>query len=213
MDGGRSWSGTSAYAHGVNVPRATVILALLLVSCGGGPENRAPHVSREPISVRGWITDADTGPVTTYHTVETEAARKQDLFRGTNVWVENAPYVSGGVAETGAFLLLDVPPGNLTITFSAPGVPASRLVLGQIPGNADVFIPAILLKKDTVGLLDPASVKVRLAAQIDTASPTGAFATVAGQRVPVIRTPIMKMVDRLDYPTPPAYQAPLATVK
>jgi hypothetical protein len=106
-----------------------------------------------------------------------------------------------------------VPPGNVTITFSAPGVPASRLVLGQIPGNADVFVPAILLKRDTVALLDPNSVKVRLAAPVDKATPTGAFAIVAGQRVPVTRTPIKEMIDRLDYPNPPAAQAPLATVK
>ncbi|HXH39461.1 MAG TPA: hypothetical protein VNN08_12600, partial [Thermoanaerobaculia bacterium] len=142
-----------------------------------------------------------------------ESARKQELFRGTNVWIENAPYVSGGVAETGSFLLLDVPPGNVTITFSAPGVPASRLVLGQIPGNADVLVPAIMLKRDTVALLDPNSVKVRLAAAVDKAVPTGAFAVVAGQRVPVTRTPIKEMIDRLDYPNPPASQKPLATVK
>jgi hypothetical protein len=149
----------------------------------------------------------------TYHTIETEAARKRSLFAGTNVWIENAPYVSGGVAETGAFLLLDVPAGNVTITFSAPGAPAARLVLNHIPGNADVFVPAVMLKRDTVALLDPNSVKVRIAESIDKATPSGAFAIVAGQRVPVMRTPIREMVDRLDYPNPPAMQAPLATVK
>jgi hypothetical protein len=197
----------------VNFRRCILLLALLSAACGGKTEPPGPRVSREPTSVRGWIVDVDTGPVTTYHTIETEEARKRDLFRGTNVWVENAPYVSGGVAETGSFLLLDVPPGNVTITFSAPGVPASRLVLGQIPGNADVFVPAMMLKRDTVTLLDPNSVKVRLAAQVDKATPTGAFATVAGQRVSVTRTPIKEMIDRLDYPNPPARQAPLATVK
>ncbi len=190
--------------------RCIVVLALIAAACN---DRTGPRVDRNPTSVRGWIIDVETGPSTTYHTVETEAARKRDLFRGTNVWVENAPYVSGGVAETGSFLLLDVPPGNVTITFSAPGAPAARLVLGNIPGNADVFVPAMLLKRDTVALLDPAAVKVRLAAQIDKATPTGAFATVAGQRVPVMNTPIAKMIDRMDYPTPPAMQAPLATVK
>jgi hypothetical protein len=197
----------------VNAKRFILILVLLAAACGGGKEPAGPHVARDPISVRGWIVDVDSGPNNAYHTIETEAARKQNLFRGTNVWIENAPYVSGGVAETGAFLLLDVPPGNVTITFSAPGAPAARLVLGQIPGNADVFVPAMMLKRDTVTLLDPASVKVRLADNVNKATPTGAFATVAGQRIPVMRTPINQMIDRLDYPNPPATQAPLAVVK
>jgi hypothetical protein len=197
----------------VNAKRFVLLLTLLAAACGGGSEHPGPHVASDPISVRGWIVDVDTAPNNAYHTIETEAARKQNLFRGTNVWIENAPYVSGGVAETGAFLLLDVPPGNVTITFSAPGAPASRLVLGQIPGNADVFVPAMMLKRDGVALLDPSSVKVRLAANIDKAIPSGAFAIVAGQRVPVMRTPINQMIDRLDYPTPPSMQAPLATVK
>ena len=71
----------------------------------------------------------------------------------------------------------------------------------------------MMLKRDGVALLDPASVKVRLAATIDKAAPAGAFATVGGQRIAVMRTPINQMIDRLDYPTPPAMQAPLATVK
>lgn len=197
----------------MNANRFVLVFALLAAACGGGTEPKGPHVAKDPISVRGWIVDVDSGPNNAYHTVETEAARKQNLFRGTNVWIENAPYVSGGVAETGAFLLLDVPPGNVTITFSAPGAPAARLVLGAIPGNADVFVPAAMLKRDTVTLLDPSSVKVRLAANVEKAVPTGAFATVAGVRVPVTRTPINQMIDRLDYPTPPATQAPLAIVK
>jgi hypothetical protein len=196
----------------VNTKRSIFIFSLLVLACGPSSPP-GPRVTKDPISVRGWIVDVDSGPVTTYHTIETEAARKRSLFAGTNVWIENAPYVSGGVAETGAFLLLDVPAGNVTITFSAPGAPAARLVLNHIPGNADVFVPAMLLKRDTVILLDPNSVKVRLAESIDKPTPSGAFATVGGQRIPVMRTPIKEMIDRLDYPNPPATQAPLAIVK
>jgi hypothetical protein len=197
----------------VNAKHSVFILALFAAACGGPSEPQGPHVHKDPISVRGWIVDVETGPSTAYHTVETEAARKRDLFAGTNVWVENAPYVSGGVAETGSFLLLDVPPGDVTITFSAPGVPVSRLVLKHIPGNADVFIPAMLIKRDAVALLDPKSAKVRVAAQIDKAAPTGAFANVGDQRIAVVSTPIREMIDRLDYPNPPASYAPVATVK
>ena len=91
-----------------------------------------------------------------------------------------------------------------------PGAPAARLVLGPPLAMPMLFVPAMMLKRDRVALPNPASVKVRLAATIDKAAPTGAFATVAGQRVPVMRTPINQMIDRLDYPTPPSMQAPLA---
>jgi len=189
------------------------LLALLLViaACGGDPN--APHVSKEPISVRGWIVDVAGAPRAPFQTPETEAVRRLQLFQSTGVWIENAPYVSGGVAENGSFILLDVPPGNTTITFNAPGAPAARLVLQNVPGNADVLIPAILLQPDSVALLEPKNVKVRLAASIDRPKPTGMTATVAGLAVPVINTPMVQMADRHDYPTRPAGVRPLATVK
>ena len=194
--------------------RRFILLALLAAACGCGKEASGPRVAKDPISVRGWIVDVEGGENTaSFHAIETESARKAALFRETNVWVENAPYVSGGVAETGAFLLLDVPPGNVTITFTAPGAPAAHLVLGNIPGNADLFIPAVLLKKNSVALLDPNSVKVRMAAQIDKSVPNGQFVTVAGVRFAVMNTPIVQMADRHDYPVAPATQQPLATVK
>ena len=198
----------------VKIKRSLIPLALLIAACGGRSQSSVPRVTKEPISVRGWIIDVDGGEnAATFHTIETESARKMNLFHQTNVWVENAPYVSGGVAETGSFLLLDVPPGNVTITFTAPGAPAAHLILSNIPGNADVFVPAILLKKDSVALLDPNSVKVRMAAHIDRAALSGQFASVAGERFAVMNTPIAQMADRHDYPFPPATLRPLATVK
>ena len=189
-----------------------VLLLLLLAACGGEPSGTSPAVSKEPISVRGWIADVE-GPTNTFHTVETEAARKVHLFQSTNVWIDSAPYVSGGVAEDGAFILLDVPPGTNIISFAAPGISASHLKLENIPGNADVFVPAMLLKSGEVSMLDPANVKVRLAAHISAPHPTGAIAGVAGLRIPVMDTPIAQMADRHEYPNPPASSAPLATVK
>jgi hypothetical protein len=53
---------------------------------------------------------------------------------------------------------------------------------------------------------------VRLAAPVKKASQTG-VATVAGQRVPVMTTPIAEMADRHDYPYPPQSNAPVAIVK
>ncbi|MDQ6799607.1 MAG: hypothetical protein M3041_02085 [Acidobacteriota bacterium] len=185
---------------------------LLVVACGPS-EPAGPGLSKEPISVRGWIVDVEGGANAPFQTVETEAFRKTQLYQTMNLWVENAPYVSGGVAETGAFLLLDVPPGNITIVFSAPGAPAAKLVLRNIPGNADVFVPAILLRRDSVGLLDPKGVMVRVAATIDHAKPTGATASVAGVAIPVMNTPIREMSDRHDFPVRPAAARPLGIVR
>ncbi len=198
----------------MNIKRCIVFfLALITAACDVGSKS-GPRVAKEPISVRGWITDVDAGEnAAAYHTIETESARKASLFHDTNVWVENAPYVSGGVAETGAFLLLDVPPGNVTITFTAPNAAAAHLVLADVPGNANIFVPSMLLKKGSVVLLDPKSVKVRMAMQIDKEVPSGKFVTIAGQRIPIMNTPIAQMSDRHDYPMAPATYQPLAKVK
>jgi hypothetical protein len=190
--------------------RLLLIAALLALACG---KPSGPAVSKEPVSVRGWIVDVEGGPSAPFRTVETEAARKVHLFQQTYVDVANAPYVTGGVAENGAFILLDVPPGKVTITFTAPGAPAARLEMNNVPGNADVFIPGLLLRKDSVALTDPAAVKVRLAAHIETPRPAGASAVVAGVRIPIVDTPFAQMMDRHDYPTPPTQLAPIAKVK
>jgi len=188
------------------------IVALLAAACTNENPN-APRVSKDPISVRGWISDVEGGPSAPFRTAETEAGRKAHLFQATYVEVVNAPYVSGGVAENGSFLLLDVPPGKVTIVFSAPGAQAARLDMDNVPGNADIFLPGLLLKPTSVALEDPKAVKVRLAAREDKAHPTGAVATIAGLRVPVTATPIAQMADRHDYPIPPTTMVPIAKVK
>ena len=186
---------------------------LLLAAIACSPDSNVPRVSREPISVRGWIYDVERPTPAAYPTRETEAARRVQLFQATNIWVDNAPYVSGGVAENGAFILLDVPPGNPTITFSAPGAPAAKLELQNIPGNADVFVPGIVLRNNSLVVADPKSIQVRMAARVSKPAPTGANAVVAGATVPVMNTPLAAMSDRHDYPNPPGAPVPLATVR
>ncbi|HEY6137154.1 MAG TPA: hypothetical protein VI670_05255 [Thermoanaerobaculia bacterium] len=188
----------------------SAFVLVLLAACA--PKPNTPQVSKEPVSVRGWVLDVE-GSSSPIRTAETEAARKTHLFQSTYVEVVNAPYVSGGIAENGSFLLLDVPPGKVTIVFTAPGAPAAKLEIDNVPGNADIFLPALLLERNGVTLADPAAVKVRMAARIDTAKPNGQFVTIAGRRLPVIDTPIAQMADRHDYPIPPTTMVPIAKVK
>jgi hypothetical protein len=188
------------------------ILLLVALGCGGAKQEGLA-LSREPISVRGWIADVEGSPNAPFHTAETESARKANIYQSTNVWIDGAPYISGGVAENGSFILLDVPPGNVTINFAAPGAPDAKLVLQNVPGNADVFVPALLLKRGGVELLQPSETKVRMAARIDKPRPNGKTAILAGRPFPVIDTPMGQMTDRLDFPKPPGSSMPLATVK
>jgi len=192
-----------------------IALLMLLIAACGPSQSGVPKVSRDPISVRGWIADEETPRANdNFRTVETEAARLNQLFRTTDVWVDGAPYVSGGMAETGAFLLLDVPPGNVTITFRPEGQKEQKLVLQNVPANADVVIPGILLTPNGVQLSQPDAVKVRMAARVAKPIATAQKAVIAGHPVPIVNTPIAEMVDRRDWPTPPRMAvAPLATVK
>lgn len=190
--------------------RFTILLVAAVMAACGNETSRTSTVSKEPVSVRGWIDDVQGSVKST--TPEMETARRTQIFQGTQIWVEGADYVSGGVAENGAFILLDVPPGNVTIGLSAPGVERARIVLQNIPGSADVFLPAVVLKPNGASVVNPQEVKVRVASRIDKPVPTGKSAIVAGLTVPIVNVPINAMVDRHDYPKPKGYQ-PVATFK
>lgn len=195
---------------------AILLIPLMLAGCGEKP--KGPVVSKDPVSVRGWILDVEGsggGDNAPFRTVETEAARKVALFQTMNVWVDGAPFISGGLAENGSFILLDVPPGNVTIEFSAPPfVPQAKLVLTNIPGNADVLIPGVVVKKDGgIAFADPKAIEVRTAAKIDKPHVTAQKAVVAGMQVPVIETPLAQMVGRRDWPVPPGGNKPVVTMK
>jgi hypothetical protein len=186
-----------------------------VIGCGGGEPRPAltGQLSKDPISVRGWIADVERlEGDTSLRTIETEMGRRAELFGATTVWVENAQYVSGGVAQNGSFVLLDVPPGSVTITFSAPGVEASALKLENVPGRADVLIPGIVLKRAGAALQNPQAVRVRIPSRVESPRPTGKTALVAGHPVPLVETPLARMKDRRDFPAPPNY-APVATVR
>jgi hypothetical protein len=193
-----------------------ILIAILAVGCGDEPKVSPTFgISREPVSVRGWIKDIEgSGAGDAVKTVETEAARRKQMFQNTTLWVENAPYVSGGVAEDGSFIILDVPPGKAVVSFNAPGAETARIEIDNVPGNVDVVIPGLILKKGGSTVADPAKIQVRMPSMTaKQPTPTSAFATIGGHRVPVIDTPLRLMTDRRDFPPPPGSLRPVAIVR
>lgn len=193
--------------------RLLIAIAGFALACGGGDSSRPSinQIAKNPISVRGWIADVEGANKGEVQTPETEGARLVELFQATNIWIENVDFVSGGVAETGAFILLDVPPGNVTVSFNAPGAERATLALENIPGNADVMVPALLLRNGESRVLQPDNIRVRVPANIDQARQTGKFARVAGVEVPIVEAPLRMFSDRRDYPERGV--RPLAIVK
>lgn len=187
---------------------ASVLLLVLLAACGS--EEKSPMNISDPVSVRGWITDVKDAKRA--ETMEMEIARRTELFTSSSVWIEEFQYASGGIAENGSFIILDVPADKATLGFNAPGAENAKLALSGIPGNADVFIPNIVLEPGGAKVLDPKAIVVRVPASIDKPRPTGQMATVAGIQVPVMEMPISAFVDRRDYPQPSGFR-PVATVK
>lgn len=182
--------------------RLAVITALTFLAACGNPSERRAVPDKNPLSVRGWVEDVEGGGQGMERTPETELARRAQLFQTTNVWVENVDFVSGGVAGNGAFILLDVPPGNVTISFATPGVASAKLILQNVPAGADVLIPGVMLRNGEVKIVDPKAIVVRVPANIEKPEPAGTQAIVAGHSVPVIRAPMRAFLDRRDYPEP-----------
>lgn len=189
-----------------------IILAMFLLTwltaCGG--EKKDAEMSRKPVSVRGWVLDVKGAQRA--QTMEMELFRRQQLFQATSLWVENNQYASGGIAENGAFIVLDVPPGESILGFNAPGAETARLTLKDVPGTADVMVPDVILEKGSATVLDPSKIQVRIANNVSKRTPTGQTAFVAGHPIQVFEVPIAELTDRRDYPRPPGYR-PLATVK
>jgi hypothetical protein len=191
--------------------RSIFALALvLLAACSGGEKKSEPDISRKPVSVRGWVLDVKGARRA--DNMDMEVFRRQQLFQGTSLWVENNQYASGGIAENGAFVILDVPPASSIIGFNAPGASTAKIVMQGVPGTADVFIPDVILEEGGATVLDPAKIQVRIAENVSARRATGQVATIAGYKVPVMEVPLAELADRRDYPHPPGYR-PVATVK
>jgi hypothetical protein len=190
---------------------AVALALVLLAACGGGESGSSPYtISRKPVSVRGWITDV--AGAQRAETMEMEIARRTELFASSSVWVENSEFASGGIAENGSFIVLDVPPDDAILGFNAPGAENARIVLQNVPGTADVFIPNVVLEPGGAKVLDPKAILVRVPGEVTQPRPTGKTATVAGYTVPVIEAPLGQFADRREYPAPAGFR-PVATVK
>src|SRR5687767_11505293 len=174
---------------------------VLLTACGGGEKQESVYtLSRNPVSVRGWITDVAGAQKA--ETMEMEIARRTQLFQSSSVWVEKSEFASGGIAENGAFIVLDVPPMNATLGFNAPGAETAQIVLENVPGSADVFIPNVILQNGGAKVLDPKAILVRVPSKVDKPRSTGKMATVAGHAVPIMEVPLQQLADRREYPNP-----------
>jgi hypothetical protein len=188
--------------------RITFALLLAAAACGGSEDG--PRLDSTPLSVRGWIHDVANAK--RGETVEVEIARRTALFTGASIWVENYEYASGGIAENGAFVVLDVPSGNPTLGFNVAGAETAKIVMENIPGNADVFIPDVILELGGAKVLDPSKIAIRVPASVDAPRRTGKTAKIAGYEVPITETPLHMLTDRRDYPNPGGFR-PVAIVK
>jgi hypothetical protein len=190
---------------------AAALVSLAFAACGGETKDKSVYsLSRDPISVRGWVLDVKGSQHA--QAPEMEIARRTQVFQATTVWVENTEFASGGVAENGAFIVLDVPPLKATLGFNAPGAQTAKLALEGVPGTADVFIPDVILEPNGATVLDPKKILIRLPSDVAKPTPSGKTAKVAGYTVPIINTPIGQMIDRRDYPNPGGFR-PVATVR
>lgn len=193
--------------------RPLIALALLALAACGGEKTSDPSVytlARNPISVRGWILDVKGAQHE--QIADMEIARRTQLFQSTTVWVENTEFASGGVAENGAFIVLDVPPNKAVLGFNAPGAETAHIALEGVPGTADVLIPDLILEPNGATVLDPKKILIRLPAEVDKATPSGKTAKVGGYTVPIMNTPLREMIDRREYPNPGGFR-PVATVR
>lgn len=180
-----------------------VLLVAFSLSCSE-PKATGPQMSRTPASIRGWIRDIETPETEFYRLTKSTAGAGQfriEQFRATTVYVENAPFASGGVAENGSFIILDVPPGTNRILFSSPGVPSAAIELQDVPPNADVLLPSVNVTKTGATLVDPRAVVVRVPDKI-AGDQIFKPLLVQGQAIPVRKVPVSELIDRRDYPGP-----------
>jgi hypothetical protein len=135
-------------------------------------------------------------------TASTMNARQIRVFEQTALSVEGAPFASGGIGGNGAFIILDVPPGDVVINFQPPDAMDAQLTLKGVPPNADIVLPGLRYKGAEVEPIDPSKIVVRIPARVESQRPIAGNVTVGGHKVQVFETPLTELVDRRDFPVP-----------
>ncbi len=176
-------------------------LAFTVISCG--PSEGRPEVSKTPASLRGWIGDIELPPNEMYRLMEQTTGINQlklQILQDTSLSVEGQ-IATGGLEDNGAFIILDVAPGNTTIIFSAPGLPENMLMLEGVPPNADILLPGVELTL-AGPKIDATRVVVRIPEKRGGPTPIPPPVRVMGQEVPVRAVGLGELIDRRDYPAP-----------
>ena len=194
------------------IPICLMFTALLTTACKESPEMAAERERRRsPVSVRGWIWDIEAeapgspGTMSVYNENQAEFQRKQRLFAETNLAVEGVTYASGGLLDSGTFIILDAPPRNLTVLFQTV-LGDFTLPMTNIPPSADVLLPGIIIGREGVRFAEPEKIRVRIVGE--TARKTGEMAQVGPHQVPIEEVTAAEITDRRDYPTPQAPATP-----
>jgi hypothetical protein len=177
-------------------------MAVALIGCG--ESESGPEVSRSPASIRGWIGDIELPPNEMYRLMEQTAGINQlklQILQDTTLSVAGTQVASGGIAENGSFIILDVAPGTVTIIFSAPGLPENMLAIEGVPGNADILLPGVELTREGPKI-DTSRVQARIPEERGRPTPIPPPIRVMGQEVPVRAVTLADLIDRRDYPVP-----------
>lgn len=183
--------------------------------CTDTPELAAERERRRsPVSIRGYIWDIDIpapampGTLSVVDPAQADTERKARIFGQTYISIDDVNYASGGLIDTGAFVILDAPPRDVTMLIQPPVVPDQRIVMHRIPPNADVYLPGIIIDRQGLRFADPSKLRVRIPGE--TARGTGQTAQIGPHEVPIEEVPVSELMNRREYPepVPPAGEPP-----
>lgn len=187
-----------------------LVLAFVIGSC----EEPRSQIVNHPVSIRGWIADVErTIPPGVSPNVIIQGNTLEDYIQQSNVYLKGGKLITGGLMN-GSFIMMDVPPGDATIVFQAPGIYQSPMTIHGIPPAADVVLSGVDITKHGTKLDDPSKALVRIAAKIDKMREIPSTTTINGVKIRTVEVPLVKMGDRMNYiergafPYEPGYKNP-----